>query len=65
MKISKVTFLVLSVLVVLIGLIWMGQGAGLIQWPAESFMINQSPWIWRGGLVALAGAVGIWWARRL
>ena len=65
MKISKIAMLGLSVLVCLIGLIWMGQGAGIIMYPPESFMLNQAPWIWRGGLVALAGAVGIWWARRM
>ena len=61
----KIALLTVSVLVTLIGLIWMGQGAGYIQWPAESFMINQSPWILRGGLVALVGVIGFWWAWRM
>jgi len=61
----KIVFTLVSVLVLLIGLIWMGQGAGYIQWPAESFMINQSPWVWRGGLVALFGVIGVWWSRRI
>ena len=32
-------------LLVLIGLVWMGQGSGYFPYPAESFMIDQSPWI--------------------
>ena len=61
----KIVLTLVSFLVVLAGLIWMGQGAGYIQWPAESFMINQSPWILRGGLVALVGVVGFLLSRRL
>ena len=59
MKTRKVLLLVASVFVLLIGLIWMGQGAGYIQYPPESFMINQSQWIWRGALVAAAGLIGV------
>lgn len=59
MTIRKVMLLVASVFVLLTGLIWMGQGAGYIQYPPESFMINQSPWIWRGALVAAAGLIGV------
>jgi hypothetical protein len=65
MKIAKVGLLVVGVLVTLIGLIWMGQGAGIINYPADSFMINQSPWIWRGALVAVAGVIGVAVSRRM
>ena len=40
-------------LLVLIGLVWMGQGSGYFPYPAESFMIDQSPWIYRGALVGV------------
>jgi len=46
-------------LLVLIGLVWMGQGSGYFPYPAESFMIDQAPWIYRGALVAIVGIVGI------
>lgn len=64
MKITKQGLLVISALVILAGLIWMGQGAGYIRYPATSFMIDQSPWIWRGAMVAVAGVVGVWFSRR-
>ncbi len=55
----KVGLLAIGVFALLAGLIWMGQGAGIIRYPATSFMIDQSPWIWRGGLVAVLGLIGV------
>ena len=46
------------------GLLWMGQGSGYIPWPAESFMISQTKWIYYGGAVAVAGLLMIVFARR-
>ncbi len=51
-------------LLALVGLVWMGQGSGYFPYPAESFMIDQSPWIYRGALVAIVGVVVIALARR-
>ncbi len=65
MKIAKIGLRLLSVLVVLVGLIWMGQGAGYIRYPATSFMIDQSAWIWRGALVAVVGVIGALVSRRV
>lgn len=50
---------VFGVLALVIGIIWMGQGSGYFPYPARSFMINETPWIYRGGLLALAGLVVI------
>jgi hypothetical protein len=41
----------------LIGLLWIGQGAGLIHWPASSFMLDQRPWIARSAMLAVIGLV--------
>jgi len=46
------------------GLFWMGQGAGYIRWPAESFMISQFQWVYYGGGTALVGLLLIIVARR-
>lgn len=46
---------ILGILALLMGLLWMGQGAGLIMWPASSFMLAQRVWIMWGGVLALAG----------
>ena len=65
MKLAKTTLLVVGLLGVLVGLIWMGQGSGYFPYPAQSFMINQSPWILRGAMVAVVGAVITWASRRM
>lgn len=42
---------------VALGCIWALQGAGLLDWPADSFMLGQSDWTVRGAGTALVGAV--------
>ncbi|WP_262984903.1 hypothetical protein [Sphingomonas daechungensis] len=39
----KAVHLALGIFAVLMGLLWIGQGAGLVNWPASSFMIDQRP----------------------
>ena len=51
----KTVMMIAGLLAVLMGLLWMGQGAGLIHWPASSFMLGQRPWILRGGILAVFG----------
>ncbi|CAN7256679.1 hypothetical protein [Rhizobium sp. LjRoot258] len=46
-------------LLILIGLVWMGQGSGYFPYPAESFMIDQTQWIYWGALAAVVGIVVI------
>jgi uncharacterized membrane protein len=55
---------VIGVLAVLMGLLWIGQGTGLIMWPAESFMLADRQWAINGAIVAVAGAVLIALSRR-
>ncbi|MDR6104651.1 hypothetical protein QE369_004848 [Agrobacterium larrymoorei] len=64
MQALRTVLSILGVLIVLIGLIWIGQGSGYFPYPASSFMINQSPWMLRGALVALGGIILIVVARR-
>lgn len=53
----KTILLVLGVLMVVMGLLWVGQGLGIVNWPASSFMIDQRPWVVRGALLALLGII--------
>jgi hypothetical protein len=46
---------IFGVAALLMGLLWMGQGAGLIMWPASSFMLAQREWILWGALLAIVG----------
>ncbi len=54
----------LAALAILLGFIWMGQGSGIFPYPASSFMIDQSPWILYGAILAIAGVVGLVLLRR-
>ena len=60
----KTALFILGVLAVLMGLLWIGQGTGTIQWPASSFMIDQRPWVLRGAILAILGLVLILVSRR-
>lgn len=65
MAVIRIVLQVISVLAVLIGLIWIGQGTGLFPYPASSFMINQTPWILRGAILAAIGVAVLLFVRRL
>ena len=48
-------------LLILLGLVWILQGAGII---GGSVMSGQSQWLYIGIIVALAGAGIVYWLRR-
>jgi hypothetical protein len=60
----KAALLIVGILAVLMGLLWVGQGLGIIDWPASSFMIDQRPWVTRGALLAIVGLILIAASRR-
>jgi hypothetical protein len=51
--------LIVGIVALFTGLLWVGQGAGLIHWPASSFMIDQRPWVTRGAILAVLGLISI------
>ena len=57
--------LTIGVLTVLAGVLFMAQGSGVFPYPRSSFMIDQSGWIWRGGVIAAVGVVLVLLSRRL
>jgi hypothetical protein len=60
----RIALLIIGIAAVLLGLLWIGQGAGLIHWPQSSFMIDQRPWITRGAILAVVGLILIAWRVR-
>ena len=60
----KLLLTIVGGLALLMGLLWIGQGTGLVKWPASSFMIDVRPWAYRGVVLAVAGAVLLWLGRR-
>ena len=56
--------LLIGVLALAAGALFVGQGLGYVRWPAESFMIDQTIWVYYGGAIAAAGLLLIMVARR-
>ena len=60
----KVLMTVGGLIALAVGLLWVGQGTGYVQWPRTSFMIGQSNWIYWGAGLAVLGLLILWRARR-
>ena len=60
----KILLLILGIIALLMGLLWIGQGTGVIMWPASSFMLDQRPWATRGAILGVVGIVLILLSRR-
>jgi hypothetical protein len=41
------------------GLLWIAQGLGVVDWPRSSFMIDQRPWAVRGAILCAVSAVAL------
>ncbi len=54
----------LGVLLILAGTLWALQGAGVVAWPADSFMLRQKSWVTYGIGTALVGVALIALGRR-
>ena len=51
----KALLTIIGIITLAAGLFFMGQGAGLIRWPAESFMVSATQWVYYGGGIAVLG----------
>jgi hypothetical protein len=60
----RTVILILGIAAALMGLLWIGQGAGLVHWPASSFMIDRRPWIARGAVLTVIGLFLVTVSRR-
>ncbi len=54
----------LGILMVPMGLLWIGQGLGIILWPRSSFMLADRQWAVNGAVLAAIGLAAIWLSRR-
>ena len=65
MALLRIVMLVVGTLAVLMGLLWLGQGLGIVRWPASSFMIDVTAWAVRGCVLAVGGALMIYFGLRV
>jgi hypothetical protein len=54
----RIGILIVAAVTLLIGIVWMGQGANLI---GGSFMTGHRIWLFAGVVLSVAGAAGLWW----
>ena len=59
----RTLLMLVGIIVLAAGLLSVGQGSGYIPWPAESFMISQTKWVYYGAGIALVGLLLIVLAR--
>ena len=60
----KTWLTVIGIVLLLAGLVWMGQGSGYFPYPSESFMIREKQRVYYGGATALIGLLVIVFTRR-
>ncbi|MGV3768832.1 MAG: hypothetical protein ACO1NM_02240 [Sphingobium phenoxybenzoativorans] len=65
MAIVKRLCRILGMVCLLTGLLWIGQGLGLVHWPESSFMIAARPWARRGAGLARLGLGMLFLSRRI
>ena len=56
--------LIAGLLLLAVGLLWIGQGTGVVAWPRSSFMINEIQWAGYGAALAAVGLILIWQSQR-
>ena len=54
-----------GILLLLLGLLWIGQGTGVFPYPSYSFMISDMGWAYRGAAVALGGIIVMVLSRKI
>jgi hypothetical protein len=64
MNFVRIAAFVVGGLAIAIGLLWLGQGTGLILWPENSFMLSDRTWARNGLLLAAAGGIIVWLGSR-
>jgi hypothetical protein len=55
--VMPVLLTIVGAVLLIAGLVFMGQGSGYFPYPASSHMISQTRWIYYGGGIALVGLI--------
>ena len=54
----------IGIVVLLAGIVFIGQGSRYFPYPAESFMVRETRWVYYGAAIAVVGLLMIIVARR-
>ncbi|MGN7931097.1 hypothetical protein [Sphingopyxis sp. 22461] len=55
---------IVGIAAILVGGLWILQGLDIVRWPASSFMLGETVWTRNGVILAVVGAVLLWFARK-
>ena len=61
---ARTVLTIVGALLIAAGALWALQGAGIVMWPAESFMLAQQNWVTYGIATVLIGVALIALGRR-
>jgi len=54
----------IGIIVLLAGIVFIGQGSGYFPYSAESFMVRETRWVYYGAAIAVVGLLIVVFARR-
>ncbi|MGA3140302.1 MAG: hypothetical protein ABSD09_15670 [Xanthobacteraceae bacterium] len=60
----RIVLVVLGMVLIIAGIVFVGQGSGYFPYPASSFMIRAANWVYYGGAIAAIGLILIFIGRR-
>jgi hypothetical protein len=60
----RTALVILGIILLISGLVFVGQGSGYFPYPTSSFMIKATRWIYYGGGIAIMGLLLIFIGRR-
>jgi uncharacterized membrane protein len=63
-RLMRKLLLTVGLMALAIGLLWIGQGTGVVAWPRSSFMINEIQWAGYGAALSAVGLILIWQSQR-
>ena len=55
---------IIGIAAILVGGLWVLQGLDIIRLPASSFMLGDTTWTRNGAILAVVGAIMLWFARK-
>lgn len=55
---------IVGIAAILMGGLWILQGLDIVRWPSSSFMLGDTTWTRNGAVLAVVGALLVWFARR-
>jgi hypothetical protein len=60
----RAALVILGIILLIAGLVFVGQGSGYFPYPASSFMIRETNWVYYGGAIAVIGSILIFVGRK-